>query len=72
MDHYILSASIKQDRGQLCVPLADMDEQRSSGLLHGFDHDAQSRGHWGIGLLQRVEIQDGIQDFIGNLGTGTD
>lgn len=54
------------------VPLEDMEKQGSSGLFHGLDHDAKFWGHRGIGLLQRVEVQDDIQDLIGDMGTSTD
>lgn len=53
------------------IPLEHMEKQGSSGFFHGLDHDTEFGGHRGVGLLQRVEIQDDSQDLIGDMGAGT-
>jgi hypothetical protein len=47
-----------------------MNKQHSSGLFHRFYHDAEFGCHRGVGLLQGVEIQDDIQDFVCNMESG--
>lgn len=54
------------------LPFDDMDKQHSCCLLHRFDHDSALGCHGRVGLFEGIEVQDGIQDLIGSLGTSTD
>lgn len=50
----------------------DMGKQTSRSLFHGLDHNTKFGCHRGVRKLERVEVQDDIQDFICDDGARTD